>query len=110
MSAHPSHADDDLAVLASSPLCQVSACPGCGVVHLHLPSMTLRFEPAAFHEVARLVAQASLALEGGSPAATVLARAPEQAPLAASLGAAHPPTGPEGLDASATAPPRRRWH
>lgn len=101
MPAHSSHADDDLAVLASSPLCQVSACPGCGVVHLHLPSMTLRFEPAAFHEVARLVAQASLALEGSRTDTAV----------PAPMGAVHPPAAPESLEsAPAAAPPRRRWH
>lgn len=89
MPAHPFHADDDLATLASSPLCHVSACPGCGVVHLSLPSLTLRFEPAAFHEVARLLGQASRAL-GGNGAA--------EAPLAGEV-AAHPGT-----------PPRSGWH
>lgn len=108
MPAHPSHSDDDLAVLASSPLCQVSACPGCGVVHLHLPSMTLRFEPAAFHEVARLVAQASSALAGGGASAELPTRLPDDV---AGLAAAHPPGVPDALDpAPAAAPPRRRWH
>lgn len=104
MSAHPSHSDDDLAVLASSPLCQVNACPGCGVVHLHLPSMTLRFEPAAFHEVARLMAQASCALSGDAAA-----RLQEDA--ASPRVATHPAAAPDALDpVPATAPPRRRWH
>lgn len=89
MPAHPFHADDDLATLASSPLCHVSACPGCGVVHLSLPSLTLRFEPAAFHEVARLLGQASRAL-GGTGAV--------EAPLAGEA-AANPGT-----------PPRSGWH
>lgn len=102
MPAHPFHADDDLATLASSPLCHVSACPGCGVVHLSLPSLTLRFEPAAFHEVARLLGQASRALGGSG--------APEPLPAhgAAQPEAEAPP--PADTAASPAAPPRSRWH
>ena len=102
MPAHPFHADDDLATLASSPLCHVSACPGCGVVHLSLPSLTLRFEPAAFHEVARLLGQASRAL-GGPGAAE-----PLPAHGAAQPEAEAPP--PADTAASPAAPPRSRWH
>lgn len=102
MPAHPFHADDDLATLASSPLCHVSACPGCGVVHLSLPSLTLRFEPAAFHEVARLLGQASRALGGPG--------APE--PLATHGVADAAPEVPPSGDAAGTpaTPPRSRWH
>lgn len=80
MPAHPTHAEEDLATLASSPLCHVSACPGCGVVHLSLPSLTLRFEPAAFHEVARLLGQASAALAGSSPAEALAEPLESEAP------------------------------
>lgn len=73
MPAHSPHADDALTTLASSPLGSVTTCAGCGVVHLHLPVMTLRFEPAAFHELARLLAQAC---QGMGPDGAAEAEAP----------------------------------
>lgn len=64
MPAHSPHADDEsTTLLASSALGSVTSCAGCGVVHLNLPVMTLRFEPAALHELARLLAEACRGLE-----------------------------------------------
>lgn len=102
MPAHPFHADDDLATLASSPLCHVSACPGCGVVHLSLPSLTLRFEPSAFHEVARLLGQASRAL--GGPGAL------EPLPTHAATAGDPEAQPPADTGMGPVAPPRGRWH
>jgi hypothetical protein len=36
----------------------VAMCACCGQVHLNLEYLTLRFEPDAFHELARLLARA----------------------------------------------------
>ncbi|MBS0413748.1 MAG: hypothetical protein JSR68_05165 [Proteobacteria bacterium] len=69
-------ADDghDTTLLASSPLGQVLACPGCGVVHLNLPAVTLRLEPVAFDALMHLVVEANRRLH--PPAQAEAPRAP----------------------------------
>lgn len=49
-------------VLAQSPLGAVSLCPECGVLHLEIHNLSLRFKPSAFAELTRLLnsAQAHL--------------------------------------------------
>lgn len=49
-------------LLAQSPLGAVSLCPECGVLHLAIHNLSLRFKPSAFAELARLLnsAQAHL--------------------------------------------------
>ena len=44
--------------LAHSEVCDVAVCPGCGVIHLSLQYLSLRFEPEAFHQLARTLAAA----------------------------------------------------
>lgn len=44
--------------LAHSAVGMVTMCPCCGQVHLNLEYLTLRFEPEAFDELARLLAHA----------------------------------------------------
>lgn len=54
-------------VLAQSPLGAVSLCPECGVLHLAIHNLSLRFKPSAFAELTRLLnsAQAHLPAEQG---------------------------------------------
>ncbi|MDQ5889299.1 MAG: hypothetical protein QG667_2594 [Pseudomonadota bacterium] len=55
-------------VLAQSPLGAVSLCPECGVLHLAIHNLSLRFKPSAFAELTRLLnsAQAHLPAEQGA--------------------------------------------
>ena len=48
--------------LAESPIGEVALCPECGVFHLTLHYMTLRFEPAAFEQLVWTLSQARAAL------------------------------------------------
>lgn len=57
-------------LLASSPLGQVVACPGCGVVHLNLPAVTVRLEPVAFDALMHLVVAAHRRLQPPQAAGT----------------------------------------
>jgi len=42
----------------------VTVCQGCGQVHLELQNLTLRFEEAAFREMAQMVGFAQQRLDG----------------------------------------------
>jgi hypothetical protein len=63
--------------VAASEIGCVSLCAGCGVVHLQLQYLTLRLEPDAFHDLARLLAQAqariALATADAAPPAALTA-------------------------------------
>ncbi|HYD60850.1 MAG TPA: hypothetical protein VEC35_10870 [Noviherbaspirillum sp.] len=55
-------------LLAQSPLGHVTACPGCGQVHLTLQHMTLRFEVDAFRAMAAMLEQALCRMDHTMPA------------------------------------------
>jgi hypothetical protein len=63
-------------LVAHSKVGSVSACPGCGQVHLVLEYLTLRFEADAFRELAGLLAAAQRSLERERPAGDDTAAAP----------------------------------
>lgn len=48
--------------LAHSEVGAVAVCPGCGVIHLSLQYLSLRFEPEAFQQLARMLAAAQVGL------------------------------------------------
>lgn len=50
-------------VLASGAVGKVCACPGCGHVQLTLEYLTLRFEPEAFRQLSRMLADAQTELD-----------------------------------------------
>jgi hypothetical protein len=49
-------------LISQGPIGQVALC-GCGHLHLNLQYLTLRFEPAAFRELAVLLVQAQRRLD-----------------------------------------------
>jgi hypothetical protein len=62
-------------LLTRSGVGSVSVCQGCGQVHLELQNFTVRFEEAAFLELARMVRRAQQRLDGqAAPAAPRQAR------------------------------------
>jgi hypothetical protein len=62
------HQDCRCELLARSPLGHVTACPGCGQVHLTLQHMTLRFEADAFRAMAAMLGQALHRMDHTAPA------------------------------------------
>ncbi|MBI1891451.1 MAG: hypothetical protein HYS18_12445 [Burkholderiales bacterium] len=51
------------AALAASPLGTVSICPACGVVHLSLQYVSMRFEPEAFRALTHMLAMAQARID-----------------------------------------------
>jgi hypothetical protein len=70
MDNNRSHDDCPRTPIAASEVGAVTACPGCGVVHLQLEYLTLRFEPEAFRDLARLVNQAQRRIDPPASEAT----------------------------------------
>jgi hypothetical protein len=58
--------------VAQSPLGSVTICPDCGVVHLVVSHVTLRFTSDAFGALEQLVTQAQARLALGAPGLPVL--------------------------------------
>ncbi|MDY0012997.1 MAG: hypothetical protein RBS40_08925 [Rhodocyclaceae bacterium] len=55
------------AMLARSPVGQVSVCPDCGVVHLSMDCVSVRLEVNAFLALAEMVSQAQKRLHSMQP-------------------------------------------
>lgn len=67
------------ALLARSPVGQVSVCPDCGVVHLSLDSISVRLEVSAFLALAEMLSQAQKRLQCGQQSKTP--HSSEQSPV-----------------------------
>lgn len=49
--------------LAHSAVGTIAVCPDCGVIHLSLHYLSLRFEPEAFRELTNMLAAAQMRLD-----------------------------------------------
>lgn len=65
MSKPPSSSDSTCQHLsiANSKIGEVMVCPDCGVVHLSMQSMSIRFDLDAFAELAKMIKQAKATLD-----------------------------------------------
>jgi hypothetical protein len=50
-------------VIAKSKVGEVMVCPDCGVVHLNLASVSVRFSLEAFEELSSMLSEAQIVLE-----------------------------------------------
>lgn len=57
--------------IAQSKVGEVMICPDCGVVHLALQALTMRFDFDAFSELARMLGQAHHAIENAHAMAEI---------------------------------------
>jgi hypothetical protein len=49
--------------IANSQIGEVMICPDCGVVHVSMQSVSMRFELSAFAELAKMITQAQVTIE-----------------------------------------------